>query len=219
MTEQSFLDKLAALRIATCDQLPTPELAVLTRATARLRRSGMLQKALQIGETVPNFYFIDGDNNQQSLYGLLESGPVVLNFFRGFWCVFCETELQALDLIRAELEGKGCHYLAICPQQVDSADAEHDSVQFVFDKQNQIARSFNIVYDLLANERDLLAGWGIDLASESESGGWSLPIPATYIVAQDKTVRFQFADVDFRSRCCPEELIEELNRLRPGKTA
>ncbi|MGK0337507.1 MAG: peroxiredoxin [Candidatus Azotimanducaceae bacterium] len=86
----------------------------------------------------------------------------------------------------------------------------------MFDKQNQIARSFNIVYELSADERDLLAGWDIDLNSKSESSGWSLPIPATYIVAQDKTVSFQFADVDFRSRCCPEELIEELNRLKPG---
>ncbi|MFT4798332.1 MAG: peroxiredoxin [Candidatus Azotimanducaceae bacterium] len=216
MTQQAFLDKLAALRVATCDQLPTPQLAVLIRATARLRRSGMVQKALQTGETVPNFHFIDRDNNQQSLYQLLESGPVVLNFFRGFWCMFCKTELQALDLICAELDEKGCHYLAICPQQVDPADDSYARVQFVFDKQNQIARSFNIVYELSADERDLLAGWDIDLNSKSESSGWSLPIPATYIVAQDKTVSFQFADVDFRSRCCPEELIEELNRLKPG---
>ena len=214
MTEQSLLDKLAALRVASCDQLPTPQLSVLIRATARLRRSGMLQKALQIGETVPNFHFIDHNDNQQSLYQLLASGPVVLNFFRGFWCMFCKTELQALDLIRAELDENGCHYLAICPQQVDPADAAYDRVQFVFDKQNQIARSFNIVYELSADERELLAGWDVDLDSESESGGWSLPIPATYIVAQDKTVSFQFADVDFRSRCCPEELIEELNRLK-----
>jgi len=219
MTKQSFLDKLAALRVASCDQLPTPQLAVLTRATARLRRSGMLQKALQIGETVPNFHFIDGTNNPQSLYQLLESGPVVLNFFRGFWCMFCKTELQALDLIRAELDAKGCHYLAICPQQVDPVDGDYDRVQFVFDKQNQIARSFNIVYELSSDERDLLAGWDIDLNSESESGGWSLPIPATYIVAQDKTVSFQFTDVDFRSRCCPEELIEELDRLKPSGRA
>jgi peroxiredoxin len=214
MTERSFLDKLAALRLASCDRLPTPQLAVLTRATARLRRSGMLQKALQAGETVPNFHFIDHDNNQQSLYQLLETGPVVLNFFRGFWCMFCKTELEALNLIRSELEATGSHYLAISPQELDPTDSDYGAVQFVFDKQNQIARSFNIVYELTGEEKKLLSEWNVDLDGSSESDGWNLPIPATYIVAQDKTVCFQFSDVDFRSRCCPEELIEELTRLQ-----
>ncbi len=213
MANSSFLDKLAALREASCDQLPTPQLAVLTRATARLRRSGILHDALQPGETAPNFHFIDVDNNQQSLYGLLKTGPVVLNFFRGFWCMFCKTELEALNLIRAELDNADCHYLAISPQQLGAGEEDYGEVQFVFDKQNQIARSFNIVYELTSDEKDLLSGWQIDLDRASESGGWNLPIPATYIIDQDKTVSFQFADVDFRARCCPEELVEELDRI------
>tara|TARA_R110002073_G_scaffold47089_4_gene128028 strand:- start:764 stop:1429 length:666 start_codon:yes stop_codon:yes gene_type:complete len=217
MTEQSFLDRLAKLRSASCDQLPTPQLAVLTRATARLRRSGMLQKTLQAGETAPNFHFIDRDNNQQSLYQLLETGPVVLNFFRGFWCMFCKTELEALELIRTELEAAGSHYLAISPQAANTNESDHSPVQFIFDKQNQIARSFNIVYELAEEEKALLSEWDVDLDGSSESGGWNLPIPATYIVAQDRTVCFQFSDVDFRSRCCPEELIEELVRLQTGQ--
>lgn len=213
MSESPFLNKLAALRLASCDRLPTPQLAVLTRATARIRRSGLLQKALQPGETVPDFQFIDRDNNSQSLYGLLETGPVMLNFFRGFWCLFCQTELEALNVIRQELEAMGCHYLAISPQRPES---DVEEVQFVFDKQNLIARSFNIVYELSDDEKALLAEWDIDLDNASESGGWNLPLPATYIINQDKTVAFQFADADFRSRCCPEELMEELNRITDG---
>lgn len=213
MSESSFFDKLAALRHASCDQIPTPQLAVLTRATARLRRSGILQKCLQPGETVPNFQFIDKDNNQQSLYGLLESGPVVLNFFRGFWCKFCETELEALELVRSELDAAGCHYLAISPQQAEGGANNFQRVQFVFDKHNQISKAFNIAYELSDEEKSLLSEWQVDLESSSESGVWNLPIPATYVVAQNKTVSFQFADVDFRTRCCPEELVEELNRL------
>lgn len=217
MAKTSFLDKLAALREVSCDQLPTPQLAVLTRATARLRRSGFLQKTLQPGETAPNFHFIDRHNNQQSLFGLLKTGPVVLNFFRGFWCMFCKTELEALDSIRTELDDAGCHYLAISPQQTNPADEGYDRVQFIFDKQNQIARSFNIVYELTNDEKELLSGWQIDLDKASDSGGWNLPIPATYIINQDRTVSFRFADADFRQRCCPDELIDELKRIQTRK--
>lgn len=213
MARSTFFDKLAALREASCDQIPTPQLAVLTKATARLRRSGILQKCLQPGETAPNFQFIDRDNNQQSLYQLLQTGPVVLNFFRGFWCKFCQTELEALELIREELDSVGCHYLAVSPQQPENAATPFDRAQFVFDKQNQIARSFNIAYDLSEEERTLLSEWQVDLENTSDSDHWSLPIPATYVIAQDKTVSFQFADADFRARCCPEELAEEINRL------
>lgn len=216
MSESSFFDKLAALRQASCAQIPTPQLAVLTRATARLRRSGILQRCLQPGETAPNFQFIDRDNNQQSLYQLLETGPVVLNFFRGFWCKFCQTELEALETIRTELENTGCHYLAISPQQPASVADGLQRVQFVFDKQNQIARSFNIVYQLDDQEKALLAEWQVDLANSSDSDSWELPIPATYVIGRDRTVAFQFTDVDFKNRCCPNELIDELQRLSAG---
>ncbi len=214
MSEQTFLDKLAELRAANCDQIPTPQLAVLTRATARLRRSGMLQKCLQSGETVPDFSYIDRNNNAQSLYQLLASGPVVLNFFRGFWCPYCKTELEALALIQEELEKAGCHYLAITPQQEDSVALEDESFEVIFDKQNQIASQFNIIYILGEDEKQLFKEWGIELNKGVDSDTWTLPIPATYLIAQDRTVAFQFTDADFRSRCCPDDLIVELKRLR-----
>ena len=122
MTKQAFLDKLAELRAAHCEDMPTPEMAVLTRATATLRRSRILQDCLQMGETAPDFTFIDADNEHQSLYELLKTGPVVLNFFRGLWCMYCKTELEAYSLIRDEMEAMGCHYLAISPQKTTGED-------------------------------------------------------------------------------------------------
>ncbi len=80
MVETSFIDKLAQLRATSCQDLPTPELAVLTRTTARLRRCGILNKCLQSGETAPDFSLVNADGENARLYDLLDRGPVVLNF-------------------------------------------------------------------------------------------------------------------------------------------
>ena len=214
MTEQSFLNKLAELRARHCDEMSTPELAVLTRATARLRRSGLLHKCLQPGETAPDFTFIDNDNNHMSLYELLAQGPVIINFFRGFWCMYCKTELEAFASIKKELDQLGCHYLAVSPQKISPESGDGEPYQMIFDKNNQIARKFNIVYSMGKDEIELFESWNLNFAQVNESTEWTLPIPATYIIAQDRTVVYQFADVDVRTRCCPDDLIEELRQLK-----
>ncbi len=213
MTKQSFLDKLAELRAAHCEDMPTPEMAVLTRATATLRRSGILQDCLQTGETAPDFTFIDADNEHKRLYGLLKTGPVVLNFFRGLWCMYCKTELEAYTLIRDEMQAMGCHYLAISPQKTTNEDVADEHYQVLYDRNSLIASRFKITYSLGMDEIKLFRSWGLKLDEVNQSEDWSLPIPATYIIARDRTVAYQFSDVDFRSRCCPDALVAELQLL------
>lgn len=207
------MDKLAQLRATSCQELPTPELAVLTRTTARLRRSGISQKCLQAGETVPDFDFIDLNDNHVTFYSLLAKGPVVLNFFRGFWCPFCKTELEAYTNIQEQLEQLGCSYLAISPQKLMVEQNLPENYQVIFDRDNQIARQFGIVYSLEADEIDLFNGWGLQLDVANESAKWELPLPATYIVTQERTIGYEFVDVDFRARCCPDDLIEQIKHF------
>ncbi len=213
MTTTSFMDKLAQLRATSCQELPTPELAILTRTTARLRRSGISQKCLQAGESVPDFNFIDLENNHATFYGLLAVGPVVLNFFRGFWCAYCKTELEAYANIQKQLNQLGCSYLAISPQKITVEQDLPANYQVIFDRDNQIARQFGIVYSLEADEIELFNSWGLRLDVTNESGKWELPLPATFIVTRDRTIGYEFVDVDFRARCCPDELIEKVKQV------
>lgn len=224
MTQIDLEAKLAALRSAACDDMPTPELAVMTRTTARLRRSGILQRCLQVGESVPNFTFVDAKNVERDLYALLAERPVAVNFFRGFWCAFCKTELEAYAAAKAELELLGCYYLAISPQnlprendlsQGKKSDGEDDSglFQILFDKDNVIAKRFDLAYKLEPEEIALFEKWGLQLDVVNESANFELPLPATYLINQDRTIGYQFVDADFRTRCCPEDLIEEVRAL------
>lgn len=210
MPLSAFLDKLAQLRANNCENLPTPELAILTRTVARLRREGLQGKCLQVGETVPDFSFEAHSGDEVRLCQLLERGPVVLNFFRGFWCQYCKTEIDAYENIQGELDQMGCSYLAISPQKPVDVENLPTNYQVVFDRDNAIAHSFGIVYELDDAERELFQRWGLMLDKVNESDKWELPVPATFILAQDRTIGYEYVDVDFRARCCPDQLIEEL---------
>ena len=91
MSQTDFASRLATLRANNCDQLPTPELAILTRTISRLRDSGIERKCLQQGETAPDFTFINDSNQRSSLYDLVQNGPVVINFFSSANCQVVST--------------------------------------------------------------------------------------------------------------------------------
>ena len=210
MVQSAFQDKLTQLRANNCEELPTSELAILTRTITRLRRDKMYTRCLQVGETVPDFGFIDADNIKRKLYEVLERGPVILNFFRGLWCPYCVTQIDAYENIQPELARFGCAYFAISPQQPQTALDGSGGYQVIFDRDNKIARDCGIVYRLEQLERNLFESWGLTSAKMNGSDGLELPVPATFIVRKDRTIGFQYIDVDFRKRCCPDQLIEEL---------
>jgi peroxiredoxin len=206
-SKSDFLSKLAELRAMHCDQMPTPQLAVMTRLTARLRKSGILGRCLQAGETAPDFTFINGQNERASLYGCLDTGPVVINFFRGLWCPYCKTEFEAFSSIRSQLDELGCTCLAVTPQRLEQDS--HDRYALIFDRDNEIARKFDLLYTLKEEEIALFDELDVPLEGASSE----LPLPATYLIDVDRVVAFQFVDVDFRMRCCPDDLVSEVERL------
>ena len=211
--QPEFIDKLAQLRASNCAELPTPQLAVLTKTITRLRRSGLSSQCLQVGETVPDFEFIDEDNAAISFYQVLEKGPVVINFFRGYWCPYCKTEIEAYENIQPELERIGCHYFAVSPQKPETATGSPANYQVIYDKDNRIAKQFGIVYALEQQEKDLFSSWGLRLDQVHGNDLWELPVPATFLICKDRTIGYEFVDVDFRARCCPDQLIEEIRHF------
>jgi peroxiredoxin len=212
MGMDSFIEQLAEVNRENCDQLPTPQLAVLRRAVGALRKSGIVTRCLQTGETAPDFNFINAADEQTSLYELLATGPTVINFFRGFWCSFCRTELEAYQKVQSKLETLGAHYLAVSPHQEIQEDEHFQNL--ICDCDNQIAESFGIVYELQDDEKALFREWGICLDEINQCRKWELPLPAVYLIGQDRLVEFEYVDADFRKRLSPDELIEGLMRLQ-----
>ena len=210
MTDSVFQDKLASLRADFCDSVPTPELAIMARTVNRLRREELASRCMQVGETAPDFEFIDAGNAARSFHDTLESGPAVINFFRGFWCPYCKTELEAYSQIQAQLNELGCTYFAVSPQKPESIGDTPENYQVIYDRDNLIARQFGIVFSLDDDEQSLFRSWGLDLPEVNGTRRWELPVPAIFVVCPDRTIGYEYVEVDFRARCCPDQLIEEI---------
>jgi peroxiredoxin len=194
------------------------EYASAVEATRKvIQDSGLLRSALQAGQVFPSFSLPDANGSIISASELLKRGPLVVAFYRGSWCPFCNLELNALQLALPEIKAQGGSLAAISPQRPEQSaeTARHSQLSFhlLFDRQNLFARELGLVYRLPAAMQTELQKTGLQLPTNNGDDSWELPIPATYLVGQDGVIVDAFLDADFYHRKDPQELVEELRRL------
>ena len=148
----------------------------------------------------------------------LATGPVVISFYRGAWCPFCTLEIQALGESVKAIEDIGASLLAISPQSLEAAckTAEDNGIPFdlLSDERNDVAREFGIVFHLQDEIQSIYKEFGLDLALVNGDDSFDLPVPATYILDGDGTIRLAFVDPDYTRRLDPSEIINTLRELR-----
>ena len=187
--------------------------ARLDRIIADLGKADLLADSLGVGDMAPDFLLQNAAGERVSLAGLLEKGPVVVNFFRGTWCPYCALYLRALEDARPSFEAAGATLVAISPQHIDAAVRRfRRTVGFdiLSDLGNRVARVYGLIWDMPAEITDIMLAWGLDLPAMNGTAGWELPIPATYVIAPDGTVRYAFADANFRRRAEPADVLAAL---------
>jgi peroxiredoxin len=187
---------------------------IMDEATATLAASGILQQALQTGQTAPDFTLPDALGQHISLKHKLEQGKVVLTFYRGAWCPYCNMQLRALQNILPELRAKGAALLAISPQQPDQALSliEKHALEFTVlsDAGNHVARQYGLVFTLPEDLVGLYQNMNIDLPSQNSTQGWELPLAATFVLAQDSKVRLAYLNADYTTRLEPSQILAAL---------
>jgi peroxiredoxin len=179
--------------------------------------SGILHSAPRAGQVFPLFSLPDANGSIVSASELLKGGPLVVAFYRGGWCPFCNLELNALQLALPEIKAQGGSLVAISPQtpeqSAETARRSQLSFHLLIDRQNLFARELGLVYRLPAAMQTELQKTGLLLPTINGDDSWELPIPATYLVGQDGLIVDAFLDADFSHRKDPQELVEELREL------
>lgn len=200
----------------------SPELAAVTDAqVAALIASNIRAHSLKEGERVPDFTLPDAVGHPVALADALAKGPVVIAFYRGEWCPYCNLQLHAYQAILPQITAMGASLLTISPQTPDHSlsMAEKHALTFAVlsDVGNAVARQFGLVFPYDTAAREFFTRHGLDLARFNGDESWELPVPATYVVAPDGVIALAFVDPDFRHRLEPSALLDSLRALAAQK--
>ena len=210
--------QLAEFKAEFARTAPPGRPALYEAKIAELRASFALRHALAVGEAAPDFTLPGADGQAVSLAALLRDGPVVVTFYRGGWCPYCNIQLRAYQEALPEMAVLGARLVAISPQLPDGSltTAEKNALTFrvLSDIGNAVARRFGLVYALPEELREALRANGKALPGINGDESWELPVPATYVLAPDGRVMLAHVDVDYRRRLPPEAILAVLRALR-----
>lgn len=198
-------------------RLPNETQEMYERALAALDSSGITDRALGEGDTAPDFELPNAVGERVRLSDLLSSGPVILSFYRGQWCPFCNLELRALQRAITDIESAGATLVAVSPNTPDTSltTVEKHSLTFpvLSDHDNLVAKQFNLVYEMTAENIENYREKGRDIPAMNGTDKWELPIPATYVINSDRVIRYSFVDTNHRVRAEPSEVVAVAARL------
>jgi len=183
-------------------QVPAPVLALMEESTRSLQASGLEQGALGRGERMPDFALPDQHGVVRPLSHYLAEGPVLLNVYRGGWCPYCNMEMQALNAVLPALRERGVNLIGMTPETPSSAQdtltANRLAITVLSDEGNRVSAALGLVFELPEALRPM---------------SFTLPVPASYIIGQDRTVLYHFINADYTRRVEPAALLAELDRL------
>jgi len=202
---------------AFMSSLPEDDAQIVGASFEKLHSSHTGESAIAVGQIAPDFNLPGATGETVNLHSKLNEGPVVLNFYRGGWCPFCNLELRALQALLPEIKSLGANLIGISPETPDNSlsTAEKHQLQFdlLSDIGNCIARDYGLIFTVYEEMRPLYLKWGLDVPASNGDASWELPVPATYIIDSKCVVRTAHVDKDYTRRMEPEQILAALRSL------
>jgi peroxiredoxin len=194
--------------------VPPETQAIHARAVAQLKEKHFAANILPVGAKAPTFDLPDHDGRIVRSSDLVAKGTLVLCFIRGRWCPFCVGQMEAMNLVLPQIEQAGATLVAVSPQTVKQAFFMHDQHKLRFpllsDADNQVARKFGLTYRVPDAQEAVYRKAFVNLPFTNGDDSWELPIPATYIVDREGTIRYASANEDYTERPEPDDLVRAL---------
>jgi peroxiredoxin len=173
---------------------------------------------LVVGDVAPAFMLNDAVGNRVALADLLTEGPVVVTFYRGEWCPYCNLQLRALQKVLPDITSTGATLVAISPQAPDHGLTMTEKHELAFpvlsDVDQTVSEAYKVRFDVTGELEDLQVNvFQSDPAKQNANGRRTLPVPSTFIIDRDGTVRFASVNADWRVRVEPADVIAALKAL------
>jgi peroxiredoxin len=213
----SELARLSPQLDAVTDQIPSEIGARIAAAITEVAASGVAP-GLAVGDPAPGFTLPDATGREVSLADRLDAGPVVLQFYRGDWCPYCNLHLRALQAALLEIRKRGASLIAISPQSPDHSLSLTGKAELEFDVLSDVdqraIRDYRLQFTLPADLQSVhLNVFSVDLRAENADGSWNLPVPATFVISAEGSIVAAGVEVDYRTRMEPSVILEALDEL------
>lgn len=173
---------------------------------------------LEVGQKAKDFTLNNTLGQPVNLYDELAKGPVVLTFYRGGWCPFCNMQLRSYQKVLPQIEAIGGQLIAVSPQSPDNTltqkEKEELEFQVLSDTNGLVAAAYNILYDVPDYIKDIfLNKFNLDLAEYNATNRWILPITSTFMIDESGIIRSAYVEPDYMKRPDPEDILERLRHL------
>ncbi|MBD3673561.1 MAG: AhpC/TSA family protein [Planctomycetaceae bacterium] len=198
-------------------EIPADKRAVMNQKTEALEMSGLAVKSTGLEHQFPEFELPNATGETVKLSELLEKGPLVISFYRGGWCPYCNLELKALQNSLWAIREQGGDLVAISPEMPDHSvtTKEKNDLEFevLTDQSNELAKQLGIVHQIDEELNGIYQELGINIEEYNQDGKNELPLPAIYVIDTDRVIRWAFVRADYRNRAEPAEVIEALKQI------
>ena len=196
--------------------LPKEVLDAFEKSIQDLRTSDS-GRGLRAGVKAPDFTLVDSTGQKITLSEELLKGPVVLIFYRGTWCPFCNLELKAYQRMNDDIKAIGGQLIAVSPQTPNYSASVQEKNELNFhvlsDLHNKTAEKYNLKFKLPEYVYPIYRSLDISLETFNGDHSWELPVPATYVIDKAGIIRFASAEADYKKRMEPSKVMHILQSL------
>ena len=220
--QNSLKDQLKAKSDGAAKMIPAEVRKEFAKGIKAVEKSGVEKSAKQVGEKAPGFTLKNPVGLEISLAGELKKGPVVLTWYRGGWCPYCNIALAAYQEKLPEFRKAGASFIALTPELPDKSMSTTEKLKLDFevltDLNHKVAKEYGIVFQLTPEvEKIYKARFDLTKFNGKEAGDKELPLSATYVIDQQGVIRWAFLSADYRERAEPADIVTFLEKLKTEK--
>lgn len=214
----SLQEQISHMQQELVKQIPSETLETLMVAKAQMISEKPENNALKEGDEIPSFSLYRQDGDLFGVRDVLQEKNLVISFFQGTWCPYCDIELHSLVEHYPAIKMAGAELLAISPELTDQSMSYFEKQPIPFhvlsDSGNLVAKKFGIVIHLSEAFQQVYKGFDFNLVQKNGDLNWKLPIPATYLVTRDGIIQYAHINPDYSQRMEPADIVRELQLLK-----
>ena len=207
---KTLREELSAFSEEMAKNAPNEALQIISQEIEKLYKTGISEKALNVGNNVTDFQLEDSYGNVISLDSMVALGPAVISFNRGNWCPFCNIDFKHMQKNITAIEESGSNLFVISPQLKEkSAQLKAENgydYPILHDTNNEVAKQFGICFTLSDELKTIHKSFGMDIPAHNGEDSFELPIPATYVVNQDKEIVYAYVNPNWMERAQIEDV-------------